>query len=94
VLYLYDENLTLLAINDNSGVDSFSKITIILESGVYIVKIVENGYDEVIPEYNVTLLAYEIVQIPEYNFKVVLTLTSIYVVLILMFNKSLKRKKK
>jgi hypothetical protein len=55
VLFLYDENLTLITVNDNSGVDSFSKIILSLDTGNYTIRIVENGDDEMISSYSITL---------------------------------------
>ncbi len=80
VLFLYDENLTLIAVNDNSGVDSFSKIILTLESGNYTIRIVENGDDDVINHYSISLTVYEIPEIHEFTIQLSLSLILIVII--------------
>ncbi|MHA1552009.1 MAG: PPC domain-containing protein [Candidatus Heimdallarchaeaceae archaeon] len=95
VLFLYDENLTLITVNDNSGVDSFSKIVLLLEPGNYIIRIVENGDDEVIVSYSITLTAYEIPEIHEFTTQLSLTVTVIVIIsIVLLLKNDWKRKMK
>ncbi len=95
VLFLYDENITLITVNDNSGVDSFSKIIWDLNSGNYTLKIIENGDDEVIINYSITLTAYEIYEIHEFTIQLSLTITLIVIISIVLYSKNgWKRKMK
>ncbi|MCG3224500.1 MAG: hypothetical protein H7647_08540, partial [Candidatus Heimdallarchaeota archaeon] len=80
VLFLYDENLTLITVNDNSGVDSFSKIVLTLESGNYTIRIVENGDDELINNYSITLTVHEMPEIHEFTIQSTLSITLIFII--------------
>ncbi len=95
VLFLYDENLTQITVNDNSGVDSFSKIILKLDTGNYTIRIVENGDDEVIISYSITLTAYEIQEIHEFTIQLSLSvILLVFVSTILLSKNEWKRKLK
>ncbi len=93
VIDLYHENLTLISVNDNSGVDLFSKIIETLDAGNYTIKIVENGSDEVIISYSITLTAYEIHEIHEYTIRLSLSLTLIVIISIILLTKNYWKRK-
>ncbi len=95
VLFLYYENLTYITVNDNSGVDSFSKIVMTLEPGNYTIRIVENGDDEVINNYSITLTVYEMPEIHEFTIQSTLSITMIFIISTLFLSKNdWKRKMK
>jgi len=95
VLFLNDENLTLITVNDNSGVDSFSKIILTLDTGNYTIRIVENGDNAVINSYLITLTAYEIREIHAFPIQLSSSVALIvFISTILLSNNDWKRKMK
>ena len=94
VLWLYDENGSLLLVNDNSGVDYFSKIITSLNAGNYYIRITENGDDEVISEYSLTLTVYEIPEIPEFFVYLNLAFIVSFMISILLLQKTQKKVKR
>ena len=93
VLFLYDTNLTLISVNDNSGIDSFSKIILSLESGNYTIRIVENGDDDVISSYAITLTAYEIHEIHEFTLDLSFSVAFIIIISTILISKNYKKRK-
>ena len=64
VLYLYDENLTLITSDDDAGIGLGSKIIYDLNSGTYYIKV--NGYSSTeTGSYNITLNGFTLIDVYE-----------------------------
>jgi len=91
-LELYDE-IQLVASDDKSGTGELSRISMALDVGNYTIKISEDGNDSTLSRYNITLVAFEQIIVPEYTILLGALVTNAALAVMILFSKKKKAKK-